>query len=82
MYTDPALSGFSLVHRPGIQKLLEDAKLKRFDAVIAEGLDRISRDQEDVAGLFKRLKFFGVKIITLQEGELDVTVADGKAEDG
>ena len=70
MYTDPALSGFSLVHRPGIQKLLEDAKLKRFDAVIAEGLDRISRDQEDVAGLFKRLKFFGVKIITLQEGEI------------
>ena len=33
-------------------------------------LDRLSRDQEDVAGLYKRLSFAGVKIITLSEGEV------------
>jgi DNA invertase Pin-like site-specific DNA recombinase len=38
--------------------------------VLAEALDRISRDQEDVAGVFKRMAFAGVKIITLSEGEI------------
>ncbi|MDX2265916.1 MAG: recombinase family protein [Hyphomicrobiales bacterium] len=33
-------------------------------------MDRLSRDQEDVAGIYKRLKFAGVKIITLAEGEI------------
>ena len=38
--------------------------------VFAEALDRLSRDQEDVAGIFKRLSFAGVKIVTLSEGEI------------
>jgi hypothetical protein len=37
---------------------------------LAEVLDRISRDQEDAAGVFKRRDFAGVKIITLSEGEI------------
>ncbi len=31
---------------------------------------RLSRDQEDVAGLFKRLRFAGIRIVTLAEGEI------------
>ena len=31
-------------------------------------LDRLSRDQEDIAGLYKRLRFAGVQILTLSEG--------------
>ena len=38
--------------------------------VFAEALDRLSRDQEDVAGIFKRLSFAVVKIVTLSEGEI------------
>jgi hypothetical protein len=38
--------------------------------VLAEALDRISRDQADVATLFKYLKFAGVPIVTLAEGEI------------
>ncbi len=41
--------------RVGYQKLLEDARAGVFDVVVAEALDRLSRDQEDVAGLYKRL---------------------------
>jgi hypothetical protein len=37
---------------------------------LAEALDRISRDQEYVAGVFKRMAFADVKIITLSEGEI------------
>jgi site-specific DNA recombinase len=68
-YTDRALSGASAL-RPGYQKLLEDARKGEFDVVMAEALDRLSRDQEDVAGLFKRLKFSGVSLVTLAEGEI------------
>src|SRR4029077_10045188 len=38
--------------------------------VLAESLDRFSRDQEDTAGLFKSLKFKNVRIITLDGGEI------------
>jgi len=68
-YQDRAVSGASLI-RPGIQALLADALQGRFDVVLAEALDRISRDQEDVAGVFKRMAFADVKIITLSEGEI------------
>ena len=43
---------------------------KEFDIVLAEALDRFSRDQEDTAGLFKRLTFAGVNIVTLAEGDI------------
>jgi hypothetical protein len=39
--------------------------------VLAEGLDRLSRDQEDVAALFKRLQYVGIKLITLAESEIN-----------
>jgi len=38
--------------------------------VLAEALDRVSRDQADVATLFKHLKFAGLAIVTLSEGEI------------
>jgi hypothetical protein len=33
-------------------------------------MDRISRDQEDIAGIFKRMSYADVKIVTLSEGEV------------
>jgi site-specific DNA recombinase len=68
-YTDHAMSGATRL-RPGYQKLLEDGRAHAFDIVVAEALDRLSRDQEDVAALYKQLSFSGVKIITLAEGEI------------
>ena len=66
-YTDAGLSGASLM-RPGVQELIADALAGNFDIVLAEALDRISRDQEDIAGVYKRMQFAGVEIITLSEG--------------
>jgi DNA invertase Pin-like site-specific DNA recombinase len=68
-YTDRAVSGASAL-RAAYQQLLEDARRGQFDIVVAEALDRLSRDQEDVAGLFKRLNFAGVRLVTLAEGEI------------
>lgn len=69
-YKDAAISGASIILRPGIQTLLEDARHGQFDMVLAEALDRISRDQADTATLFKHLRFAGVPIVTLAEGEI------------
>ncbi|MDW9658511.1 recombinase family protein [Sinorhizobium meliloti] len=68
-YTDHAISGASLL-RPGIQALISDATRGRFRLVLAEAMDRLSRDQEDIAGLFKRMAYSDVKIVTLSEGEV------------
>jgi site-specific DNA recombinase len=69
-YSDRAISGASLI-RSGIQTLLADAQAGKFSIVLCEALDRLSRDQEDVAGVYKRLKFAGVTIVTLSEGEVN-----------
>jgi DNA invertase Pin-like site-specific DNA recombinase len=66
-YHDRAMSGTSHL-RPGYQKLLDEAQRGMFDVVVAEALDRLSRDQEHVAHLFKRLSFLGVKLVTVSEG--------------
>src|SRR5712691_3052951 len=68
-YSDHAMSGATLL-RPGFQALMRDALRKRFDVVLTESLDRLSRDQEDTAGLFKRLTFLGIRVISLAEGEI------------
>lgn len=68
-YSDRAVSGASLL-RPGIQELIRDAMNGRFVVVLAEAMDRLSRDQEDIAGLFKRMAFAGVRIVTLSEGDV------------
>lgn len=49
---------------------MRDAQQGDFNILLAEALDRISRDQADVATLFKHLKFAGVIIVTLAEGEI------------
>ncbi|NDR55684.1 recombinase family protein [Aliiruegeria sabulilitoris] len=68
-YADAGLSGASHL-RPGYQQMLQDARDGRFDVAVAEGLDRISRDQEHIAAFFKQLRFQGISIVTVAEGEI------------
>jgi site-specific DNA recombinase len=56
--------------RPGYQDLLATAARHEFDVVVAEALDRLTRDQEDVAALFKALTFHGVQLFTSAEGAI------------
>lgn len=69
-FEDAAISGASMILRPGVQKLLADAQGDKFDIVLAEALDRVSRDQADVATFYKHLQFARVPLITLSEGEI------------
>ncbi len=70
-FSDHAISGDSILRRPGMQHLMRQGAAGVFDVLYAEALDRLSRDQEDIAGIYKRLTFAGVKIITLAEGEIN-----------
>ena len=51
--------------------LIADALNGEFDIVLSEAMDRLSRDQEDMPAIYKRMQFAGVSIVTLAEGELD-----------
>ncbi|MBB3900492.1 recombinase family protein [Roseococcus suduntuyensis] len=69
VYADYALSGASAA-RPRFQQLLADARAGRVQVVLAEGLDRLSRDQEHIAGFHKQMNFMGVRVLTVAEGEI------------
>jgi site-specific DNA recombinase len=74
VFVDRAKSGASMFERDGLLALMQAAKKRSFDAVIAESLDRLSRDQEDLAGIFKRLQFGEVKLITNEGVATDIHV--------
>ena len=68
-YSDAAMSGASMA-RPGIRDLIRDAQAGKFSIILCEGLDRLSRDQADVAAFYNRMKFLGITIVTLADGEI------------
>ena len=39
--------------------------------LLLKSLDRLSRDQEDMASIYKKLTFGGIDIITVHEGRAD-----------
>src|SRR5689334_9967052 len=64
-FSDPAISAASMKNLPGLQSLMRKAAVVgTYDIVLAEALDRFSRDQEDIAGFFKRLRHAGVRVVT------------------
>ncbi|SLN67224.1 Recombinase [Roseovarius litorisediminis] len=69
IYSDYGQSGATHL-RAGYQKLLEEARYRKFDVVVAEGLDRLSRDQEHIAHFHKQMTFSGIPIFTVAEGEI------------
>jgi site-specific DNA recombinase len=69
-FPDYAISG-AVRARPGLNALLEAVSAGRGDVVLAESIDRLSRDQEDIARIFKQVSFAGARIVTLQEGEIN-----------
>jgi DNA invertase Pin-like site-specific DNA recombinase len=68
-FQDAALSGASTA-RPGFQALQAAMREGGLDLVLAEALDRFSRDQEHVAAFHKLAAFTAVRLVTLAEGEI------------
>ena len=70
VFADEAVSGATHL-RSGFQHMQQRAMAGGFDVLVSEALDRLSRDQEHIAGLFKRLTYLGVRIVTKSEGEIN-----------
>jgi hypothetical protein len=54
----------------GHQNLLLEAPSRAFEIVVAEGLDRLSRDLAEVATLYKQLSYWGIGLVTVAEGPI------------
>ncbi len=69
-YSDEAVSGSSL-DRPGVQKMLRDARQKKFNLVLFESLNRLSRDMADATTVKKEFDFNGIELWAVNGGKLD-----------
>lgn len=77
VYSDRAKTSASIIGRDGLLDMLAAAKDGAFDVIVVEALDRISRDQGDLATIHKRLSFAGIGIETAHGGaatELEIGV--------
>lgn len=58
--------------RDGLMAMMDAARDLEFDVLVVEALDRLSRDQEDLAGIYKRLTHIGVEISAVHDGKADI----------
>ncbi len=70
VYSDAAISGIS-DNRPEFQHMCLDAKNGLFDFVLAESLDRLSRNLADISRFFDDLEFYGIRLHTKDAGEIN-----------
>lgn len=68
-HSDNAISGSTAVaSRPGGAALLADALAGRFDVLLLEGLDRLSRDQVEQESIVRRLEHRDIRIVGVSDG--------------
>lgn len=71
-YEDHGLTGTASASRPEFKRLLENAKVGKFQAVLLSEQSRMSRkDNFKVMIHWRLLRDAGIKIVTCQRGELD-----------
>lgn len=75
IYADQALSGASMATRPQLQALLAEVRGRRVSVIIAESIDRLSRDQADVHLIRRATLTNGARLFTIADGEVTAMVA-------
>lgn len=77
IYEDEGFSGGD-TNRPRFQKLIKDAKSKRFDVLICYRLDRISRNVSDFSSTLEMLQSNNIDFISIKE-QFDTSTPMGRA---
>lgn len=77
VYKDEGKSGKNIKGRPEMQQLLEDAKLRKFQAIFIYKLDRFSRSLKDLIETIEKLKEWNIDFVSLQD-KIETTSASGK----
>ena len=69
VYADAEMTGRN-AFRPEYQRMLADSERHRFDVVVTESIDRLSRRVADLAGMYDILSAEGIKLYAVQIGEI------------
>jgi len=77
-YTDHGVSGVK-DRRPALDRLVTDAKRRRFDVLVCWRLDRLGRSLKHLITLLADLEALGVSFVSLAEG-IDATTPAGKLQ--
>jgi DNA invertase Pin-like site-specific DNA recombinase len=77
-YVDRGVSG-AKDRRPELDRLLADAKRRRFDVLVCWRLDRLGRNLRHLITLLDELQALGVAFVSLAEG-IDATTPAGKLQ--
>jgi len=89
MYADEGISGTSLKKREEFNKMLMDAKSKKFDIILTKEVCRFARNTLDTLEKTRELKRMGIEVRFLidnistfdTDGELRLTIMAGLAQD-
>ena len=77
IYFDEGFSGGN-ADRPQFQKMLRDAKEKKFDVLVCYRLDRVSRNIADFSALIEELQEHGISFVSIRE-QFDTSTPMGRA---
>jgi DNA invertase Pin-like site-specific DNA recombinase len=75
-YTDEGISG-SKESRPALNRMLADAKRRRFDCVLVYRYDRAARSLRQLVNLLGEFEALGIAFVSLHEG-VDTTTPAGR----
>lgn len=76
-YTDAGISAKTGNHRPEFDRLIEDAKNKKINTIIALKLDRLSRSIYDWENLLKTSEKYGFDLVCASD-DINTTTANGE----
>jgi site-specific DNA recombinase len=77
-FDDNDISAFNGKHRPGFEALLDAMKRREVDALICWHVDRLYRSMRDLERLIEVADVSGVKIRTVNGGDLDLSTSAGR----
>lgn len=76
-YVDEGVSG-AKASRPGMDRMLADARTGKFDVVAVWKLDRLARSVIHLLGTTESLREWGVGLVSLRDAHIDTTTPSGR----
>lgn len=78
IYADCGVSAKNINNRPELNRLINDIKSRDIDIVLLYKFDRLTRDARDTEDIMSIIEEYGIQVITLSGGLIDVSNATGR----